>query len=336
MRKIFIGAVCCLLVAGFVSCGKNKRFEIEPDSEKVEFKIIRFDQDLIKLDTVNLNQGVKALYSKYPEFMGVYISEILGQNPADTVEIAKMLRGFLSDTVFQSVNSKAFETFKDVAVVEQDIKDSYAYIHHYFPEIKLPELYFFVSGFNRPIMLTDKFIGIGVDLYLGSDYPRYLDFTYKYLTYTMRPEGIAPDVISALLFKSFPYNSKEERLLDNMIYRGKVMYLLSVVMPNQKPHDLMGYTNNQWEWSRKYEKEIWNTILDQNDLFSTDVSKIRKYLNDAPFTTPVSQDSPGRLGTWIGWQIVQSYMDNNKDVSLELLMKESNYQKILDKSGYRP
>lgn len=336
MRKIFIGAVCCLLVAGFVSCGKNKRFEVDTDSEKVEFKIKRFDQDLIKLDTANFEEGVKSLYDKYPEFMGVYISEILGQNPADTAETAKLLRGFLTDTVFQSVNSKAFETFKDVTVLEQDIKDSYAYIHHYFPEIKLPELYFFVSGFNRPIILTDKFIGVGVDLYLGSDYPRYLDFTYKYLTYTMRPEGIAPDVVSALLFKSFPFNSNEERLLDNMIYRGKVMYLLSVVMPNQKPHDLMGYTNIQWEWSRKYEKEIWNTILDQNDLFSTDVAKIRKYLNDAPFTTPVSQDSPGRLGTWVGWQIVQSYMDNNDDVALETLMKENNYQKILDKSGYRP
>ena len=336
MRKIFIGAVCCLLVAGFVSCGKNKRFEVDTDSEKVEFKIKRFDQDLIKLDTANFEEGVKSLYDKYPEFMEVYISEILGQNPADTAETAKLLRGFLTDTVFQSVNTKAFETFKDVTVLEQDIKDSYAYIHHYFPEIKLPELYFFVSGFNRPIILTDKFIGVGVDLYLGSDYPRYLDFTYKYLTYTMRPEGIAPDVVSALLFKSFPFNSNEERLLDNMIYRGKVMYLLSVVMPDQKPHDLMGYTNIQWEWSRKYEKEIWNTILDQNDLFSTDVAKIRKYLNDAPFTTPVSQDSPGRLGTWVGWQIVQSYMDNNDDVTLETLMKENNYQKILDKSGYRP
>jgi uncharacterized protein YjaZ len=59
-------------------------------------------------------------------------------------------------------------------------------------------------------------------------------------------------------------------------------------------------------------------------------------MNDAPFTAPVSQDSPGRLGTWLGWQIVESYMSKNPKATLTDLMKINNYQKMLEASGYRP
>jgi hypothetical protein len=59
-------------------------------------------------------------------------------------------------------------------------------------------------------------------------------------------------------------------------------------------------------------------------------------MNDAPFTSPVSQESPGRLGTFIGWQIVKGYMEKNDKLGLKDLMNEENFQKILENSGYRP
>ena len=131
-------------------------------------------------------------------------------------------------------------------------------------------------------------------------------------------------------------NSSEYRLMDNMLFRGKVMYLLSVFMPEEKPQDIMGYSAEQWKWATTNEKQVWGYIIDQKHLFSTDVLLIKKYMNDAPFTAPLSQDSPGRMGTWLGWQIVQSYMNKNPNISLTDLMKENNYQKMLEDSGYRP
>jgi len=111
---------------------------------------------------------------------------------------------------------------------------------------------------------------------------------------------------------------------------------LSVFMPHEKPESLMGYSAEQWNWSKTNEKQIWGYMIDQKHLFSTDVQLIRKYMNDAPFTSPVSQDSPGRLGTWLGWQIVESYMNKNPKTTLTDLMKINNYQKMLEDSGYRP
>jgi uncharacterized protein YjaZ len=63
---------------------------------------------------------------------------------------------------------------------------------------------------------------------------------------------------------------------------------------------------------------------------------INSYLNDGPFTSEISQESPGRLGIWIGWRIIDSYMRNNKQVSLTALMANGDAQKILEQSQYKP
>jgi len=107
-------------------------------------------------------------------------------------------------------------------------------------------------------------------------------------------------------------------------------------MPNEFPNTIMGYEKREWEWCRKYENQIWETVIDKNDLFSTDVMLIHKYIDEAPFTTPVSQDAPGRIGIWLGWQIIESYMENNNEVGLKDLMLNNNYQQIFDQSGYKP
>lgn len=318
------------------SCQNKSRFTIDTTKNRFEVKIHRFDKDLLSIDTTNMKVGLASLYAKYPDFLPVFTSNILDTTSKDTVAVSHLFHQFLTDTAFVSVNKKTLQTFSDVSDIEKQVSDAYTYIHHYFPEVQLPNVYFFVSGFNRSVMMNSKLIGFGTDYYLGGDYPAYKDFAYEYMTPNMRRECMATDIVSATLFRMFVMNSSEYRLLDNMLFRGKVMYLLSIFMPNEKPANIMGYSEKQWKWSKKYEKQIWAAIIDQKDLFSTDLLLIRKYMNDAPFTATISQESPGRLGTWIGWQIVESYMNKNPKKSLTDLMNENNYQKMLEESGYKP
>lgn len=334
MRKlsIFILPLALLLF----SCNHGSRFKIDTKDNRVEVKIHRFDKDLILLDSTNSTTNIKSLYQKYPQFLPTYTSEILNVESSNAQAISRLIYKYNTDTTFSNVNKKVIEQFNDISDIEKSVSDSYTYIHHYFPGVKLPEVYFYVSGFNRSVMMTESFIAFGTDLYLGSDYPLYKDISYDYLLTNMRRECLATDIVSTTLFRMFTLDSSKDRLLDNMIFRGKVMYLLSVFMPNEKPEDLMGYTTDQWKWCKTYEKEIWGSVLDHKDLFSTNSLLINKYLNDAPFTAPVSQDSPGRLGTWLGWQIVESYMNKNTNVDLKGLMDENNFQKILEESGFRP
>lgn len=336
MKRTSLIILPLILLLSISGCKNNKRFKVDTGNEVVHVKINRFDSAFIALDHSNALKSTKELYRQYPQFMDVFVSDVLREDPKDSVKVSQAITDFLTDTTFSNVNKKVTETFKDISVIEKSISESYQRIHYFFPQVKLPQLYFFVSGFNQSMVVHPDFIGVGLDMYLGSDFPLYKEIAYEYLTYNMRPESIPVDVISAILFNNFKLDVKDDRLLDNMLYRGKIMYLLAVMMPQVKPYDLMGYTKFQWEWSRKYEQEIWNKMLDTRDLYSTDNLLIRKYLNEAPFTTPISQESPGRLGTWIAWQIVNSYMEKNQEITLADLLKDNNYQKMLDNSGYKP
>ena len=336
ISKIKIAIITFLMVILVSSCTNNKRFEIKNSEPQKEHQLIRFDSLLLNADTSNLRAVVNRFYSDFPTFMPYFAEQIMGANPSDTAEVTRLIKAFRANKEFDKVNADVQKTFKTVDSIKSNISKAYQYLNHFFPEIKTPPVYFFVSGFNRSIILEDDFVGIGLDLYLGSNYPKYAEISYQYMVYNMRPASIAPDLISALLFRHFQFDGGQDRLLENMLYRGKIMYVLSVVMPDLATNDVMGYTRFQWEWSRKYEEKIWNTIVGQKDIYSSDQLLMNKYLNDAPFTATVSQESPGRLGTWVGWQIIQSYMDKNPEVTLQSLMKNSNYQLILNKSEYQP
>jgi len=159
---------------------------------------------------------------------------------------------------------------------------------------------------------------------------------YEYQKKNMRKACIPVDVVSAYLFRNLPYTYTKNRLLENMIYRGKIMYLLSLLMPEYPNYEIMGYTQDEWNWCERNERAIWNKIMDQRDLFKTESMVLTSYLNDGPFTSEISQDSPGRVGTWIGWRIAESYMQHHLEVTLQQLIENNDAQQVLEQSFYRP
>ena len=121
-----------------------------------------------------------------------------------------------------------------------------------------------------------------------------------------------------------------------MIYLGKIVYLTSVSLPNQDLQNILGYTRGQYDFCENNEAQMWHYIAEQKHLFSTDRLTVSKYCDPAPSTAYFPQSSPGRSGLFIGYKIVESYLENNKDVTLEQLMEDNDSQMILEKSGYNP
>ena len=76
--------------------------------------------------------------------------------------------------------------------------------------------------------------------------------------------------------------------------------------------------------------------MDKRDLFKTESIVLTSYLNDGPFTAEISQQSPGRLGMWVGWRIVESYMNHHPEVTIEALLADGDAQRILEQSYYKP
>lgn len=333
MKKLLYVLPLLLLV----SCQQGRQYFPKHLPEET-VSIVRFDQALMQVREESAMDDIRVLYDEYPEFMPVWVENILGIPSSDTAYLAEMLPKFLNDTMygFHATNQREQEMFQDVSKIEKSIGEAFARLHYLYPEWEMPEITFFVSGFNASILFVEDGIAVGADMYLGSDYEYYNRVVNEYQKITMRPECIPADVVSAWLFRNIPYTSTKNRLLENMIYRGKVMYLLRQLFPKDEAYEIMGYTKEQWAWCEHYDRAIWNRIMDQKDLFKTDQHVLNSYLNEGPFTSEVSQESPGRLGTWVGWQIVENYMERNQAVSLQELMQEGDAQKILEMSYYKP
>ncbi len=289
-------------------------------------------------DSSDIRQDIRRLYADYPIFMPTFVEDILGFAGEDTIAFENAMASFLNDTVygFMQTNNLEQEVFADVTDIERELSEAFARISWLYPEWEKPTLYLFVSGFQSAIYFTEDGLAIGADMYLGKDYPYYNQVVYQYQMQTMRKECIPVDVVSAWLFSHIPYTSTKNRLLDQMMYRGKVMYLLSCIFDRLPGYEVMGYTKEQWDWCVYHERAIWHRMMDKRDLFRTEQRLITSYLNDGPFTSEISQDSPGRLGTWMGWRIVESYMEHNDTVSLIGLMRQEDAQLILEKSYYKP
>ena len=334
MKKLLI---LIIGVFALISCQNTRTYfpkEIEPQN----IDLVRFDNALMNVQEETVVQDIRVLYDEYPVFMPLWVEDILGIPSSDTSVLAEQLPLFLQDTLygFQQTNAREQELFADVSGLEKSLGRAFARIQWLYPETEVPALYLFVSGFQTPIYFNEGLIGIGADMYLGSDYEYYNRVVHDYQKQTMRPECIPVDIVSAFLFRTLPYTSTKSRLLDQMLYRGKVMYLTAQIFDQLPGYEVMGWTKEQWDWCVKHERAIWHLVMDKRDLFKTESLVLTSYLNDAPFTAEISQDAPGRLGIWLGWRIAESYMEHNPEVTLQQLMAEGDAQKILEQSYYKP
>ncbi len=73
-------------------------------------------------------------------------------------------------------------------------------------------------------------------------------------------------------------------------------------------------------------------------LYQTDSQWIERFLEPAPFSKfylELDLESPGRVGRWIGWQIVRKYRDLYPEKPLQELLRLPA-QQLFNQSKYKP
>jgi hypothetical protein len=225
-------------------------------------------------------------------------------------------------------------TFEDVTPYEYELSQAATVAAAELPGRKMPDMYLHVSGFKENVIVSDNVISVSADKYLGKDYPVYKQFFEPYRLLQMQPKLLTRDYLKAWLLSDLLPPLKSPRLLDDMIQEGKVLYALSKLLPGWPLYDLLSYTPEQEAWCNDNEKKIWQTIVKSNHLYSSDFLLIGRYVNDAPYTATLGLQSPGRVGAWVGWRIVQAYASKNNVLLEQLFLSDS--QKLLKASGYNP
>lgn len=282
------------------------------------------------------------LKSKYPTLLPAlgYVTMGIGN---DNDNIVAKLESYYKHPLLWKIYGDAIKQYDNVDEYEKLLTEATERLKKSLPNSNLPEFAMHVSGFKENIIFTeDNIISLSIDKYLGKDYNDYQSFFESYQLEQMQPKMVVRDYLKAYLYT---INKEEEpiaangrksspSLLNKMIHEGKQLYILSLLLPDYKDSDLIGYTQEQLDWCKKNEKDMWQLFAKQNRLFSSDYQPIANYMEDAPYTPGFSTDSPGRIGQWIGWQIVKRYMEKT-NASVQQLIDDSS-QNILKDSKYNP
>lgn len=317
IKKLTFLAVILFLV---FSCAKKNEIKEEVEAVEVNFEVVRFDKIFYETPVEEFQSMRKKFSSFFPEQF------------ADTVFTNKM-----TDPLYRELYTEVQKKYADFSPVQSEVEDLFRHIKFYFPEKKTPsKVTTLISemDYESKVIYKDTILLISLDLYLGKDH-KFYEFP-NYFKQTFERSQIMPDIVSDFSTQVIQPPS-DKTLLAQMIYFGKEMYLKDMLLPKYSDFDKMGYTKEQQDWSVANESEIWKYFVNQGLLYDTNSDLVHRFIAPAPFSKfylEIDNESPGRVGVWLGWQIVRSFMNNN-EVSLQQLMT-LDAKEIFERSKYKP
>lgn len=317
MKNLIIYISLLMLV---ISCKSEDPIEKEIATIPVDVNVERFDlafKNANPDDLPNLKTAYPFMFSeRYPD--SVWVERI-------------------NDTLQQLLASEVEKSFNNFQNVEDDVEGLFQHLKYYDKTFKEPRIITVTSDvdYRSKTIVTDTIVIIALDTYLGANHEFYVDIP-RYITQNMEKSQVVCD-LAANYSDKYIFQSQRKTLLDEMVYFGKQLYFKDKMIPFKTDAEKIGYTQAQLDWSIDNESYIWQYFVERELLFSTDSSLPARFLAPAPFSKfylELDNESPGRLGQYIGWQIVRAYMENN-DVSLmDMLQKDA--AEIFNNSKFKP
>lgn len=347
LHLLILLVVACLLG----NCGKKSQNNIDNETlESIDVKIelLHFEQDLFNAKNAS---EVLALEKKYPDFYPVYMYQLMagitGQANVSPEEAAtNILKNFTTVPDFGLwLKNRCDTVFPTLEPFREELTKSMKLYKYHFPGDTIPQFITFLSPLvvNFPVIEGKNQMGIGLDMYLGSDFKVYHSYNLadqfpNYRIRKMKKDYLLRDLITAISENKIKTPMSSKRLVDEMINEGKILYLVDALIPETGDSIKMGYSSEQMEWAEENESQIWAAMVDSKALYTTEPDDIRDYISDGPFTTAkgFGAGTAPRVGSYIGWQIVKKYMELHPEITLAKLLTLTDSDKIMTDARYKP
>jgi len=323
--KIFLNWKCSAFLIGSIfliltACQDESKIKDAIAELPVDLKISRFDKMLLDASAENLTE----LKQAFPF--------LFNPRTPDSVWIAKF-----EDSLQQELTREVNTVFKDFEPVEADITNFYRHLNYYDPGYQQPEIITLINNvdYRNRLIVTDSLVLIALDAYLGKDH-RFYENISRFIRKQMTSEQIVSDLAEAYAIKA-QTQPLPKTFLDEMIYQGKLLYYKDVMIPFKNDSSKIGYTEEELEWARANETAIWTYFVEKELLFSTDPKLNGRFINPAPYSKfylELDNESPGRIGIYMGWQIVRAYAERSGD-NLKTVMGKPADQ-LFNESKFKP
>ncbi len=326
MRKslFLLSAVLCLCCA----CQQEEaRYRVPRFRHQVEVNIVRYDRELFSEATIADSA-----------FWSLYCEDIMQFGPVGKRETQCFTEMFLQDSDIILSYHAAQKIFDDTKDLERDLSEAFFRLRHFVPDIPIPVVSMHLSGFGQSIVSAPGMLSASIDKYLGADYPIYQELFYDYQRARMEPAQLPTDYLNGWLRSEFTHESLmyDNRLLDYMIYEGKLLFLLEKIFPKAPFERLAAWSRQDYHWCKENESRMWERIQYYEHLYSSDPIVLQKYIGEAPNTVYFTEEAPARAAIWLGYRIVSEYMRQQPEQDLLHMMMEIDSDKMLQLSLFRP
>ena len=328
--RLYIFSTILLTLCLFFACLQ--------DPYKISIEGIQIDLKFLNLDSALRNSTDKELLTLKSKFkknnssiLDYTFGYCIGGNMQTDSSYINGIRRFYSNNYIQRLERTIQKKQGDFSFEKKELLIAFRRLKGFFSRKKIPKtIYFINSSFSASVFSTEKEIAIGVERYLGSNEKVIKELPtnqfYTWIKNGMKKEYLSRDVMAGWLMTHY-CTETSENYASEMMRWGKILYITQGTLPNVKTNTILRYTNKQFNWAIKNEGVFWKYLVENELLFKTDEKTRSNLLNEGPFTVGLPEESPDRLGQFLGWRIVKQYMENHS-ISLSQL-KKITYNELL-------
>lgn len=330
MRKylfVFILIPLCLLN----SCEAD-RLAINVTNSAIKLDIKRLDKALFPLDTGDIVAQHIQLKEVFGDFADVFLGYMLQTNGLKDLNTLTSLANEQVYPLVMTVQEGILGMEDEIVYQMELLEDGFKHLNYYFPETTTPDIVLMNSWFQYGIFTTDSVLAVGLDFFIGDTIIQeiYPPQFYSYMKKDMQPDYIAVNAMYGWLYhKIYPITGDESTLLDHMVYKGKVRYLLEALFPKEKESTIMNYSEEELAWCYKKQLAVWRELTKVNEknlatIYEKKKSEISKWVAPGPFTSALSEDATDRMGEWVGLQMVRDFMRENPEINISEMLKQNS------------
>jgi gliding motility-associated lipoprotein GldB len=316
-RAIFSGLIFLSLLW---SCHDDS--SAEKDIAKIEVDVVveRFDKAYREAKPKDLPR----LKSAYPFLFSNRIP--------DSIWVER-----LTDTLQDELLTEVEKSYPDLKVTTDEVEKLFQHLEYYDPTFTIPRVITLTNdvAYRDKVIVTDTIVLIALDNYLGNDHKFYQNIP-KYISANMKAENIVVDIAEGFA-QNYVFPKERRTFLEDMIFHGKLHYFKEVMLPFKSEHLRMGYSTDEIQWAKANESAIWSYFVEREMLYSTDSKLSNRFIADAPFSKfylELDNESPGRLGQYMGWQIVKAYAERTGKDILDIM--QTDPETLFLNSKYKP
>jgi len=319
-----------LILALILSCSSDK-LNVSVDNVKIDTKFIRLDSIIANSDSSQIIDFHHKFEKEIQDIYNYQIGYCLRIGKISDTAFVNSINQFNSDKGIIGIHKSIEERFSDLSQHKLEIIKGLKHLKVHFPENKTPNTIVFMNSlFNSNAFSTENEIGIGLERYLGYENEMVKQLPsepfYDWIKKAMDVTYLERDAICSWIITHY-VPEVEGTLAEHIIYWGKILYLTEAAFPDKEKNIILRYSPQQYQWAQENENSFWNYLVEEKILFKNNGLEKANLLNEGPFTIGLPEESPDRLGQYLGWKIVHDYM-SKKDISLEELIK-TPYNNIL-------